>query len=283
MVAENIGSGHRTSPGMTDKDQTGKRPTWWGRWSLPQGRIGRWSVGPLDIWLEHTPAEWRLGLDRPRDAADSTLDIQVPTDAEWPESLSERLRFAGATGDTQPELRIALADRPMVSRPENPFYVPAQGRVTLFLSSPAWVQFYLGDARAHEFPVYVPSDTWFGPNTVEGELCYATRTQARLALEDVPERPHRVVTPLTIHNKALDALFLERVNLPVPRLPVYADRHNRLWTPAVRMEREEDQDMAAMKIDAGPPAEAEGAERIAEPREVGGRHVMVRAFSALFQ
>ncbi|WP_051918132.1 hypothetical protein [Thioalkalivibrio sp. ALJ1] len=256
---------------------------WWGRRALSSGQHGRWSIGPLDLWLLHGPKEWQMVTERPRDPADATLAVDVPCAGGFPADAKDLLRFAGATADVKPELRVALADRPMVSRPQNPFYVPAQGQVTLYLSSPVWVQVHLGDAMVQEFPVYTPSDTWFGPSTVNGELCYATRTQARLELADVPERPHRVVTPLTVVNKAPDALFLERVNLPVPRLSVYADDHNRLWTPAVRMEREADRDMAAMKIDSTPPAAASGAQRIAEPREIGGRHLMVRAFSALFQ
>ena len=267
--------------------ETSTTPTdpaaWWGRRPLAAGQHGRWSIGPLDLWLLHGDQEWQLVLERPRDSADATLAIDVPCNDAFPESAKDRLRFAGSPVGTEPELRVALADRAMVSRPQDPFYVPSQGAVTLYLSTPAWVQLYLGAARVQEFPVYTPSDTWFGPSTVNGELCYATRTQARLDLADVPERPHRVVTPLTIANKADDALFLERVNLPVPRLPVYADEHHRLWTPAVRMEREEDRDMAEMEIDSGPPAVAAGARRIAEPREAGGRHLMVRAFSALFQ
>ncbi|WP_026279799.1 hypothetical protein [Thioalkalivibrio sp. ALJ16] len=256
---------------------------WWGPRALAAGEHGRWSVGPLDLWLAHGAREWQMVLQRPRDPADATQAIEIPCSDPFPTDASDLLRFAGASAEAQPELRVALADRPMVSRPQNPFYVPANGEVTLYLSSPVWVQLLIGAAMVQEFPVYVPSDTWFGANTVNGELCYATRTQARLDLADVPERPHRVVTPLTIVNKAPDALFLERVNLPVPRLPVYADEQHRLWTPAVRMEREEDRDMAAMKIDSAPPAPARGAKRVAEPRESGGRHVMIRAFSALFQ
>ncbi|WP_018937546.1 MULTISPECIES: hypothetical protein [unclassified Thioalkalivibrio] len=256
---------------------------WWGRRALASGQHGRWSIGPLDLWLLHGEQEWQMVLERPRDPADATLAIDVPCADAFPADANDLLRFAGSPADSVPELRVALADRPMVSRPQNPFYVPARGQVTLYLSSPAWVQLHLGEAMVQEFPVYTPSDTWFGPNTVNGELCYATRTQARLDLADVPMRPHRVITPLTIENKASDALFLERVNLPVPRLPVFADEHHRLWTPAVRMEREEDRDMADMKIDSGPPGVAGGAQRIAEPRQAGGRHLMVRAFTALFQ
>lgn len=222
-------------------------------------------------------------LQRPREPADATLAVEIPCRDPFPADGSDRVRFAGAAASARPALRVALADRPMVSRPQNPFYVPARGQVTLYLSSPVWVQLLIGAAQVQEFPVYVPSDTWFGTNTVDGELCYATRSQARLDLADVPRRPHRVVTPLTIVNKAPDALFLERVNLPVPRLPVYADEQHRLWTPAVRMEREEDRDLATMKIDPAPPGLARGARRVAEPRQAGARHVMIRAFSALFQ
>lgn len=259
------------------------RVAWWGPCAMAEGQRGCWRIGPLDLWLAHGEGEWQVCIDRPRDATDALLEVDLPCAQACPESPEENLRFAGAGAESVPELRLALADRPMVSRPDRPFYVPAGGEVTLFLSSPVWVQLLLDGSLAYEFPVYRPSDTWFGTSTVEGELCYATRTQARLRLEDVPERPHRAITPLTIRNQANDALFLERVKLPVRRLPVFADERQRLWTPVVHMEREADRDMAAMRVDASAPPMAPGARRIAEPREAGSRHLMVRAFSALFQ
>lgn len=63
-----------------------------------------------------------------------------------------------------------------------------------------------------------PSDTWFGPTTSEGEPCYASKTVCRLRVEDVPLRPHRCLTKVTLRNRADDSLSLDRLKLPVNAL-----------------------------------------------------------------
>lgn len=256
---------------------------WWGPVHLPPGEIGHWSIGPLDLWLQRRAGEWDLWLARERDPDDSGFRRVVPAQKPVPEKPAEQRRFAGTGDDVGASLGVALADRPVVSRPEAPFHVPPGGEVILYVSTPAWVQLRLGDARVHEFPAYPASDTWFGSDTVEGELCYASRTAARMALDEVPERVHRIVTPLIVRNGSADTLLLERIKLPVTRLPVYADPHGRLWTPGVRLEREPERDMVEVKLGEGPPAHVPRAERVAEPREAGGSRFSLRAFSALFQ
>lgn len=265
------------------KSAARKESAWWGEFELAEGQRGQWRIGPLDLWLESVPQEWRLVLERPRDPQDATLQVTVPTRRKPPESAAEAIRFAGIDPAVPAVLRPALADRAVVSRPERPFYIPAAARVTLYISTPLWIQLHLADKLLHELPAYQPSDTWFGANTIDGELCYATRTHCRLDLREVRWCPHRAVTPLTIHNAASDALLLERLNLPVPRLSLYADERNRLWTQAVELERKADRAMADVRIAEGPPAVAEQGTHINGPRQAGTRHFMARAFSALFQ
>lgn len=262
---------------------SGQDTDWWGPIHLPPGEIGHWAIGPLDLWLERRSSEWDLWLARERDPEERGFRRHVPAQEPVPEKPAEQRRFAGTSGGTTAALSVALADRPVVSRPEVPFHVPAGGEITLYVSSPAWVQLRLNDAVVHEFPAFPVSDTWFGPSTMEGELCYASRTQARMALDEVPERVHRVVTPLTVRNEAATTLLLERIKLPVPRLPVYADDHGRLWTSSVGLAHQPDRDLAEVKLGEGAPAESRRARRIAEPRELGGSRFSLRAFSALFQ
>ncbi|WP_028491148.1 hypothetical protein [Thioalkalivibrio sp. ALE19] len=269
--------------GVRVHSNSGEDAGWWGPVELPPGTTGHWAIGPLDLWLKRCADEWDLWLARERDPEESGFRREIPAREPVPEKPAEQRRFAGTPGGATATLAVALADRPVVSRPEAPFHVPAGGEVTLYVSTPAWVQLRLGETRLHEFPAYPASDTWFGPNTVEGELCYASRTQARMTLEDVPERAHRVLTPLTVHNAARDTLLLERIKLPVPRLPVYADARGRLWTSAVRVQHEPERDLAEVKLGEGPPAESPRARRVAEPRESGGSRFSLRAFSALFQ
>ena len=132
-----------------------------------------------------------------------------------------------------------------------------------------------------ETPLERPPDTWIGPSTREGELCYATRSAARLDRASVPLHPHRALTELRIENGASDTLHLERVSLAVPYLSVYAARDGALWTESVVLERTASATLGKLEI-GHPPVPSE-VEKITPPRlspAPGG--IFVRAFSALF-
>src|SRR5439155_1571474 len=82
------------------------------------------------------------------------------------------------------------------------------------------------------------SDTWYGPNTREGELCYSSKTFCRTHLADLPLRPHRVLTPVSIQNNAKDPLLLEQLSLPLPYLSTYVDENGSLWTEEITVVNE---------------------------------------------
>lgn len=101
-------------------------------------------------------------------------------------------------------------------------------------------------------------------------------------LEELPQRPHRAITPVLIINHADATLSVERLNLPVPLLPLYAASCGQLWTPQVNLIREKDGDMAELKINNTPPAEAELPVQLSEPRTRADSSVLFRAFNAVF-
>jgi hypothetical protein len=178
----------------------------------------------------------------------------------------------------------ALADRAVVIRPDKPLYVPAGEEVTLYISTPLWMCIEVGEP-AHllqEIPSYRSSDTWFGASTLDGELCYASRTTARLLLEDVPPRFHRALTPILIHNEAEDALLLERIRLPVQHLSLFQAANDFLWTERVTLDREKSGEQAALHLGAGAPPEAAQARLIRPPRHPLRTNVIVRTFSSFF-
>jgi hypothetical protein len=179
-------------------------------------------------------------------------------------------------------LRPALADRPVVSRPEHPLSVLPDEDVTLYLSTPLWVRVELveSERRLTELPSHRMSDTWFGPSTREGTLCYATRTAGRLRLDQLPLRLHRALTPLKVRNTAAEPLLLERVQLPAPHLSLYVTPDDALWTEAVTMTHRERDAGATVQIKEGPPADVEEAERMHEPRESGKQNLITSTFSA---
>ncbi|NNL86798.1 MAG: hypothetical protein HKP27_14145 [Myxococcales bacterium] len=189
-------------------------------------------------------------------------------------------RFAGILPDRDVvELRPRLADRDVVTRPERPFQIVPGGSLTGFVGSPLWLALGLeNDAPPIvEFPLLRPSDTWFGANSREGELCYASRTRLRLRRADVEWTPHRAVSEVKIRNSGRTPLRVERMNVPVPSLSLWVDETGMLQTSRLSFTRTEDDEIAEMEIDPGIPL---GAELVARPR-IEPRGGLVRAFSQL--
>ena len=190
-------------------------------------------------------------------------------------------RYATASDTTKLHILPVLPDRTVVTRPENPLTILPGTRVTLYVGSPVWARLLQGhDEMLGDVPVSPPKEAWLGPSTREGELCYATHTYGRLSLDEVAHAPHRVMTAVTIENRAQQPFMCERVNLPVRRLSVYASADGRLWTESVTLEREGE--LANLVVDPKPPPIAAQASRVTGPRDLDGGGLF-RAFGTLFR
>jgi hypothetical protein len=282
-------------------------PHWWGETVLPVGGVVRAVAGPLTIWARRHPREWAIMTVRGSDGSTGEAERghEVPDDDVPEDAAVERFSFSESPAALL--LRPVLADRSVVVRPEGTFAVPSGERVTLFVSTPVWLTISVGrasrgrrrrgrkpparrdedaleDVLLTEIPSHRLSDTWFGPSTLVGELCYASRTAGRLAIDELPIRPHRAVTPVTLDNRAATPLVVQRVLVPVPTLALYADQDGGLWTQGVSLTREADVDQAVARVESTPPVVARGpAERLADPRTAAPATAVVRAFSRLFR
>ncbi|HEX4339301.1 MAG TPA: hypothetical protein VH062_25515 [Polyangiaceae bacterium] len=281
---------------------TSARSVWWGSFTIPVGQAGRFRIGPLAIKVIRLANEWQVRREHPEDGNERIVSTEVPAPpSRAPATLDSMLlrptkdapepnRDARETTITRyvtasdtPKLRIlpVLPDRTVVTRPENPLTILPETRVTLYVGSPVWVRLLQGeDEMLGDLPVSPPKEAWLGPNTREGELCYATRTYGRLVLDEASLAPHRVMTAVSIENKSEQPFVCERVNLPVRRLSVYASEGGRLWTEPVTMERSGE--LARIVVGDSPPPVAPGAVRVTGPRDIedGG---MFRAFGTLFR
>ncbi len=249
-------------------------PRWWGEVTLAPGRVARWRAGPSTVHVERRASDWRVWHERGEDAYAVVAERLRSVPDEAPEG-APTLRFSFAETPDTLHVRPRLADRPVVVRPETALAVPPGETVTLYTSTPVWMAISLEVRRTRrgrapatdlavvaELPSARPTDTWFGPNTREGELCYAVHTAARTEIEDLPLRPHRAVTAVTVENQATTPLDIARVAVPMPFLALHVDRSGRLWTDGVRFVREPDLDTTVEAV-AG---SVEGSERLAEPR-----------------
>ncbi len=252
---------------------------WWGEFELAEDERRWWTLGPLLLGAERKQREWRFGYEESADGIAASAETNRALD-----ELANAGRFVFADPGAAIRLTPALADRPVVTRPLSPLYIAPGEEAMLFVSSPAWVRIeaVAPDVELADIPVSRPSDTWFGPSTREGELCYATRTHGRLRLEDLPVQPYRIITPLEITNESKSELKLERVSLPVPYLTIYATDAHDLWTQKVKMRCEDEAQLVTMRIKEQVPSQISGAELVAPPRKQQEEQVIKRALSSLF-
>lgn len=286
---------------MTSQPPTDR--TWWGSVDVPREGVVRVGAGSTRVWVERRRQDWRVFSAPLGDDDEHRVERPHPVDrGDLPDS-DPRVRFCFADAPERLVIGVAQADRPFVVRPRNAMSISPGERVSLYVRTPAWMVLSVERQRPRprkgtrptpdvdvvpqlltEIPLERPSDTWFGPNTVFGELCYATRTVGLMQRAEIERAPHLVITPLVIENKAADPLRFERVQVPVPQLALYLDGHGDLWTNAVRLTRETSGDLAAVAVESGAPSAAKGrSERLAEPRVTSGVGNVVRAFSRLLQ
>ncbi|PEN12524.1 hypothetical protein CRI94_13435 [Longibacter salinarum] len=267
---------------------------WWGPVDLDLNTAACWNVGPTTLWAYRTPQDWRILYSSTGDAMQHDSSVETPLGVDrWEEMEAQAqadtaftlhrhtFRSTPTTLDIQP----VSADRSIVVRPEHPLSIPPGEEVTLYLSLPLWIRVVAGTTALEEVPSHRPSDTWFGPSTQEGELCYATKTAGRLRLTNLPLRPHRSVTPLRIRNDAPDSLPLERIHVPAPYLALYAadgeDAPTHLWTQALTLTRDKGGVITEVRIRTGPPRDLEDAVRIQEPRREIKSGLVLNTFRAI--
>lgn len=263
------------------ESMTGSHGTWWGEFGVATGR--RWRIGPLDLWIHRATHEWRVSFQRGDDPLEDTLRPGEPTDEAPPDS-AETLRFGFREVLGKVELRPRLADRSVVVRPANPFYLTGGEEATLYLSSPLWIEVRVGVPwqALCEIPVFQPSDTWSGVRPTAGELCYALVTSARLHLSNLPARPQRAFSALRVRNSTESRIHVERIKVPVPNLSLFATSSGQLWTETVTLELATERERSEVRFDAGPSILAADARRIGDPRQSDRKGFLRGAFDELF-
>jgi len=269
----------------------GPRAPWWGRLEVPEGGCARLELGALTLYARNLLREWRLHSQHDPDPTmerierTAGLDVTHPAedDRDWFVERFAQTREEGAL-----DLSPRLADRSMVARPEVPISLIGGDEITLFVSTPLWVAIQTADTRRDltEIPSLRPSDTWFGPSTREGELCYAMRTRARIDIDELQKHPVRAITRVTLHNRAREPVLIERINIPVPSLRLYLGLDGLPWTDPITFERLEPGQHSALdgrlRIHEAPPTEAgPQPELLAQARVPTRVSVFSRAFGAM--
>lgn len=247
---------------------------WWGEEEFDINQAKTWQFGSLLFRLTRGMQEWRLDYYRPQTQFDYQQQwhrIHDPAMA-FPQPLHvERYMFKETHRSFQ--LMPRLANRSVVIKPTDPIYIPAGQRGTLFISTPLWIAGFVQGQKdpLFDLPVILPKDTWFGPDTRNGEMCYATAVDGRTDLQQLKPRAFRAVTPIDFHNISNKQLRFDRMNIPVTALPLfYSESTGRLWTSQIKVIHEASDKPPRIRIENRTPPMAGEVVYVHPARSPGG-------------
>ncbi len=262
-----------------------RQPVWWGRFDFAPGTGQQWEMAGLDIAIARQPQEWHFWTRRTSQQSEDNHEWQHRDGNALAETPAAFTRFVFRQTSEHLDLLPRLANRSIVVRPISPLFVPAGQETTFYVSTPLWLGCYAEGTvePLMDIPVVIPSDTWFGPSPVRGELCYATKVHGRTDLSQIPPRPFRAVTPVHVRNHGNDSMPIERINIPAPFLPVYAAESGRLWTPALSVTRDgHSSRQLHVHIDPGISTQAGHVTLLTPARRGVDEHALIRVFDNFF-
>jgi len=257
---------------------------WWGDYDLSLEDSLLWAIGPFSLQVLRREKEWLVWYRQ--------QDIEETDEDTW--SLKKNVCLHTEEGEvkryvfnfTENGLLVMprLADRPVLVKALKPLYVLAGQQIDIYVSTPLWfsVSVHSNGTELQEIPIVRPSDTWFGPSTMKGELCYASTTHGRLYLNDLQLRPHRAISPVTINNQTDKPLLLTQLSLPTPYLSLFDTDGGGLWTEAITLLNDDDSDLAKVSFADSPSLPHAAARQIVKARKKKESNMLLHTFSTLF-
>ncbi|TXJ08400.1 MAG: hypothetical protein E6Q25_05735 [Acinetobacter sp.] len=257
---------------------------WWGELHFSLNQAYSWQFGSLYFRLIRNAKEWRIEYHRPLHQHEGQQDWKILDNAmAFPQpSKFERYMF-NQTGE-QFFLMPRLADRSVVIKPVQPIYIPAGQRTSLFISTPLWICGFIDNQRTplFDFPVIQPKDTWFGIDRMMGQVCYATPVDGRTELNLLRPRAFRAITPIHFYNDSHQQMRLERINVPVPSLPLFhSEDTGRLWTSEINVFQETLGRPPRIRIETRTPPMA-GQVTFVQPARIESAGFITNMFESLF-
>lgn len=270
---------------MTGNGRSGVTQSVWGELSLGVGEAAHFALGELELRLRRRTDEVWMHACHEVSAPIETASVSRAQDEGSSEGTDAEawIRWA-LRADEGLALRPALPDRPVVVSPEQPFFLPPEGRARVFVRIPLFVQVRTtGDsspgATLEEFPSVVLSDTWWGSFT-EGEVGYWLGTRARREMTPDLYSPHLAVCPFVLVNRSDQPLPVERFAVRVAYLTLFG-RGQSVWTDEVQVRYRGGSDGSEIRYTGNVPEDAGEVSRLADSREPAPRGFNARTFGRL--
>jgi len=256
---------------------------WFGQYSFELNQTMHFNFGTLELWITRKTKEWVLQHIH-HNTSEEVEQVQINLTAQLPAQADCIKRVVTTNESNTLTIMPLLADRALVSRPTISTVI-AQGEVVnLFVTCTCWCHVTIAGSEITlmDLPIKHYSDTWFGPNPREGELCYASKTNASLDIEGYITKPYRAKIPIKIVNRLGEAFCLERLNIPVPYLDIFVDPQNQLWGQGLTFIREPAHKEIKIRRNKSQALEKLGLKAIVSARKQSEDNIMIKAFDRLF-
>ena len=257
-----------------------KKMNLWEEFKIEHGETIKLQIGALSVWIEHRGEEYLFTYaygDDNNDLSVTTLKTSdtVPDDLTWS-------RYIVQNSSIKFKLAPVLPDRAVVVNPEFPVTLAPNSDVLFFMSIPLWVKILSGSKKMVEFleiPSQVLSNTWFG-DSMNGELCYALTTRALINVEGHGVQPQRIVCPVRILNKELNAFDFQSLCVHVEHLKVYSGTKH-LWSNEVTITYKGNEQPSEVRYIDRVPKYEKDCVLLSLERQPAQKRIISRSFSLL--
>lgn len=275
----------------------------WGDIYFELDEVKTWRIGQRKISVQRKKTEWLIWNEKTEEENFEALVLENSVSNDIPISVLPQRYLLKST---QPYLtaKPLLADRSIIVRPNSILNILPGETIDLYVSSPLWMAFYnmafyntaLCNTTFYntasyntketlpisEIPFWLPSDSWFGPNTMVGELCYSKYTDAKVTLDNIQKRSHRAITKISISNEHDESLAIERLSLPTPLLDLYIDTNNQFWTDQVHLIHHLDSERPSFDIKSlASESAAKSIKLISVARKIANENTFMRSIRSL--
>ncbi|MGK0236768.1 MAG: hypothetical protein ACI92G_000224 [Candidatus Pelagisphaera sp.] len=225
--------------------------THWLSIPLRENEAAVWSAENLTVYAQRVSGDWMLARDESDEARpeqQARTISSVPLGLDWKRwALNKRAN----------EIRFwpSFPDKPLVVKTKIPVILPPKTSVELYVNIPIWLEISVAqDDTLYTLDTVTPtrlSNTWYG-TLFEGQLCYAIKSRARRALEDLDDEPLRAACLFKIHNRSEDSLPVDKIRILTEHLSLYQTLE-RLGTNSVEVNFQGDEHGSELSYESASP------------------------------
>ena len=254
---------------------------WWGEFDIAEQQTIAWLMGQRQLAGRRESNEYYLWNIAHEETSDQAIAIKRYYSADDLGNTGLIRHLSKAT-DNCVIVAPRLADRSFIAKPSAILKVLPEGEAQIYVSTPLWFSMKTpGGITLIDTPWQRPSDSWFGPSTREGELCYAKYTDARLNYEKIEHHNYRAVTPVNIINRHEEVLSIERISVSVRLLQLYHDENLNLWTQPLTIIRETGEDNAEIQLGSQNPDDLPSLNPVNDARDLSEKKTLMRNLTSL--